>query len=95
MNECKPPEGTEWWSHHWIGKQRGDCEPWLWTDTGIWVRGMQTISPIEMAERGWVYMAPCDPPQTVAALRKRLEEAEGRLPRVVVPLRRRGSDAGQ
>ncbi len=86
---CEPPEGTARWSHHWIGRRRGDCEPWLWTDAGQWVRGMQTMTPDEMTGRGWLYMAPCEPPQTVAALRKRLAEAEARAGNAVVKFKPR------
>jgi hypothetical protein len=50
---------------------------------------MQTMTPDEMTGRGWLYMAPCEPPQTVAALRKRLAEAEARAGNAVVKFKPR------
>lgn len=88
--EVLPADGAVWWSHHWIGPKEGDQEPWLWTDDGHWARGFQTETPASMASRGWVYAGPCEPPEVVADLRRRLAAAEARLPAVVVPIRARG-----
>lgn len=85
MSKCEPAEGTEWWSQHWLGPKGGDSEPWMWCDMEYWARGGQTRTPAEMEELGWVYVAPCERPEVVADLRRRLAAAEARLPVVVVP----------
>lgn len=78
--ELRPADRAECWTHHWIGPNEGDQEPWLWTDDGHWARGFQTETPQTMAARGWVYFGPCEPLEVVADLRRRLASAEARLP---------------
>ena len=85
--KCAPAADAEWWSHHWIGPKDGDQEPWLWgwgDEGGEWHRGGEKWTPEGMAARGWVYGGPCERPEVVADLRRRLASAEaGRG--VVVP----------
>lgn len=82
----RPAEGTERWTHHWIGPKDGDIEPWMWTDHELWARGGDYLTPASLASRGWVYAGPCEPPEVVADLRRRLAAAEARLPPVVVSI---------
>jgi len=88
---CAPAEGTERWTHHWIGPKDGDSEPWIWTDNEMWARASQTLTPVDMAKRGWVYVGPCVRPEVVADLRRRLDAAEARAGEVIVPSTRRAS----
>jgi hypothetical protein len=41
-----------------------------------------------MAKRGWVYVGPCVRPHVVADLRRRLDAAEARAGKVIVPFTR-------
>jgi hypothetical protein len=82
--KCVPAADAEWWSHHWIGPKGGDSEPWLWTDCHEWQRGGQVEVPEEMDRRGWVYDGPCERPEVVADLRRRLAAAEARAGDAVV-----------
>lgn len=86
LPKCVPAADAKWWSHHWIGPKGGDCEPWVWTDEGYWVRGGMMRTVAEMTNMGWVYAGPCEYPEVVADLRRRLAAAEARLPPVVVSI---------
>jgi hypothetical protein len=86
-NVCKPADDAVWWSHHWIGPKDGDIEPWLWTDSGDWTRGNQLFGSAEMAQRGWVYVAPCELPEAIKALRDELQALRRKTGNVVVPIR--------
>ena len=63
---CEPGPGAKPMTHHWVGPDDGDVEPWLWD--GAWMRGHQYYTAEQMRARGWVYSAPCVEPATVAAL---------------------------
>lgn len=68
---CEPGPGAKPMTHHWVGPDDGDVEPWLWD--GAWMRGHQYYTAEQMRARGWVYSAPCVEPATVAALVEALE----------------------
>lgn len=72
---CEPGPGAKPMTHHWVGPDDGDVEPWLWD--GAWMRGHQYYTAEQMRARGWVYSAPCVEPATVAALVEALEGMAG------------------
>ena len=87
LPKCAPAADAARWTHHWVGPKGGDVEPWLWLPSNEWVRGNETVTPVTMAARGWVYAGPCEHPEVVADLRKRLAAAEERAGRDVLPFR--------
>lgn len=85
--ESRPPDGTQAWTHHWIGPKGGDVEPWLWLPEKTWLRCGIEHTPESMAARGWVYDGPCELPEVVRALRARVAVLEAAVASNVVAFR--------
>ncbi|GBQ69768.1 hypothetical protein AA103196_2305 [Ameyamaea chiangmaiensis NBRC 103196] len=59
--ECRPPEGTEYRTYHWLRSNAGTV-PCEWTHHGWLIWAIET-TPQFAYLTGWRYVGPCVPPQ--------------------------------
>jgi len=63
--ECRPPEGAQNGSYHWLQASVGDFVPAQWSNGRWYVCGWEADgdTPSEIVRAGMTYVGPCIPPQ--------------------------------